>query len=186
MRKSSGSTSKSRPGRRTPSSARRAPYAAKRPSSIARAGRHSARPAPTRERSGAARSRRASRPGAPQRATRQVLLDGLSTHRLARRGPPEGLQEDPGRARRGGADVPAVAAAGRLLRPRAAVARRRGPCAHRGGARGRTGAARGEPGAGAAVGAVRAAVPDLLGRMGRERRHSPSDLLLPKSLRFML
>ena len=89
-------------------------------------------------------------------------------------------------AERAAEAAPAAPAAGGVLRPRAAVARRRGPCAHRGGARGRTGAARGEPGAGAAVGAVRAAVPDLLGRMGRERRHSPSDLLLPKSLRFML
>ena len=83
--------------------------------------------------SGAARSR-ATRPG-------QVLFDGLSTHRLARPRPPQGVQEDPKRARGGGgaggsADAPGVAPEGDLLRPRAAVARRRGPRAHRRGARG--------------------------------------------------
>ena len=69
-------------------------------------------------------------------ATQQVLLDGLSTHRLARPRPPQGVQEDPKRARGGGGpgrgpDAPGVAPEGDLLRPRAAVARRRGPRAHR-------------------------------------------------------
>ena len=117
-------------------------------------------------------------------ATQQVLLDGLSTHRLARPGPPEGVQEDPSRARGGGGPGRGTdAPAGRgLLRPRAVVARRRGPRAHRRGARGGPRAARGEPGAGAAVGAVWVAVPGLLRGLGRECDDPGSHLLLPEGL----
>jgi len=74
-------------------------------------------------------------PGACANASRravtrdpQVLLDGVPTHRLARPGPPQGVQADPGRARGGGGagrgtDAPAVPAGGGGLRSRAAVAR---------------------------------------------------------------
>ena len=116
-----------------------------------------------------------------------VLFDGLSTHRLARPRPSQGVQEDPKRARGGGGAGrgPAVAAARRRLRPRASVGRRRDPRAHRRGTRGGAFAARGEPGAGAAVGAPRVAVPDLHGRMGRECGDKSSHLLLPENMQFM-
>ena len=121
-------------------------------------------------------------------ATPQVLLDRVSKNRLARPRPPQGVQEDPKRARGGGgAGRGPGAPAGRdRLRPRSAVPRRRGPRAHRRRTRGRSRAARGEPGAGPCVGPQWVAVPDLLGRMGREFTGGPCHLLLSKSLRFVL
>ena len=116
-----------------------------------------------------------------------VLLDGLSKNRLARSRASQGVQEDPGRAGGGGGagggpDAPRAAG---FLRPRAAVARRRGPRSHRRRTRGRARAARGEPGAGAGVGAVRIAVSNLLGGVGRERNACTSRMLLPAGLRFV-
>ena len=137
--------------------------------------------------------RRANGSGAARRVPSQVLLDGLSTHRLARPGPPEGVQEDPRRAgggggARGGADAPAVAPARRRLRPRAAVGRRRGPRAHRRRTRGGPRAARGGAGAGeglARFGAIGTRVPDLLRALGPEHVHDTSALLLPTYMRLV-
>ena len=127
--------------------------------------------------------RRATRSGAQSRATRQVLLDRLPTHRLARPRPPEGVQEDPRRARGGGGagGSPDAHARGGL-RPRAAVSRRRNPRSHRRGTRGGPRAARGEPGAGASVGAVGVEMPGLLRVLGRECDVFTSRLLLPDDL----
>ena len=70
--------------------------------------------------------------GAWPKCATQVLYDRVPKNRLARPRTPEGVQEEPRRARGGGgaggsADAAAVAAGGGRLRPRAAVARRRGP-----------------------------------------------------------